>query len=70
MNSEFKNFILIKLKEINFMIRQIEDITSLNGLNSKGDTAYIALVGMRSAYQEMLEHLESNNANKTHRPRF
>ena len=66
-NIEIKNYLLKKITELNFLARQIEDITSLNGLNAKSDSAYITIVAMRSAFQQTLQHLEKLNGNKQNR---
>ena len=63
-NDELKNYLIKKITELNFLARQIEDITSPNGLNAKSDTAYITIVAMRTAFQHTLDHLEKINGNK------
>ena len=66
-NVELKNYILSRISELNNLARQIEDVTSLNGLNAKSDNAYITIVSMRSAFQEILSHLEKVNDSKKYR---
>jgi len=64
MITQVKNFILVKINETNNLLRQIEEVTSLNGLNCKTDAAYITLVGMKSAYETMLQQIERYDDNR------
>ena len=66
-SAELKNYILKRISELNNLARQIENVTSLNGLNAKSDNAYITIVSMRSAFQEILGHLEKVDDSKKYR---
>lgn len=68
-SDELKNYLIKKITELNNLARQIEDITSLNGLNAKADSAYITIVAMRTAFQQTLDHLEKINGSKQYKYR-